>query len=670
MSYKKRKLTLILFIIIAMSFYLYACSRDSEGVKEQPEVVKEEPGGVEFKRTYDFLDNLGSAEIITEKADYVQVQESEFTINSDKRVILFQHPNSEVVFKDVLIKENAELKFGVGINQPAWDKEGDGVLFEIIIVDEKSQKNVIFSRYIDPKNNVEDRKWFDNSLNLKAFAGQRLSLVFKTTDGPKSNRAYDWAGWSRPQIVSSYSKILEAKKPLHTNVILISIDALRPDHLSAYGYKKATSPNIDSLAREGVLFKNAIAQASWTLPSHMSLFTSLYPLVHKVKQETKLDSSKITLAEVSKGNGYYTAAFVDTVWLSHKYGFNQGFEIYDDRGGGTAGVAEINRNVFDFLDEKYNEKFFLFVHIFDVHGPYEPPSPYNRMFYSGNETDPNNHSLDFVKKLGQHDYLKLDGITDLKYVISSYDGEIAYVDNELGKLFNRLKELKIFDNTLIIITSDHGENLFGRQIYIGHGLVLCDDEIKIPLVMKLPKSASKNTVIEEQVQSIDIAPTVLDVLGIPINEQFQGRSLLPLVKGEKNGEERVYAFGEASKTGARFIRTNKWKFISGIRDIDEIILHLRPSDNVNIADRIIEGEQLYDLENDPLERHNLIEQEKKVANELREKLMNWVGANVEFAARLEFESQAKYGVKAPPESNKVELTEEEKERLKGLGYVQ
>jgi hypothetical protein len=196
MPYKKQKLILILFIIITISFYWNGCSEESE-------------------QTYNFLGNLGSAEIIAEKANYLevakkadhlQVQVTEFTINNDRRVVLFEHPNSEVAFKNVPINENAELKFGVGINQTAWDKSGDGVLFKIIIVDEKSQNNVIFSRYIDPKNNVEDRKWFDTNLNLKAFAGQKVSFIFKTTCGSKGSGAYDWAGWSRPQITSRGGK--------------------------------------------------------------------------------------------------------------------------------------------------------------------------------------------------------------------------------------------------------------------------------------------------------------------------------------------------------------------------------------------------------------------------------------------------------------------------------
>lgn len=151
-------------------------------------------------KIYNFLDNLESGEVITEKANYVR--KSVFTINDDKREILFEHPNSEVIFEDVPINENAQLKFGIGINERAWDKAGDGVLFEISIIDGNSQSILLFSKYIDPKNNVKDRKWFDEQINLNPFAGQKVSFIFKTTGGPKGDRAADWAGWSRPQVVS------------------------------------------------------------------------------------------------------------------------------------------------------------------------------------------------------------------------------------------------------------------------------------------------------------------------------------------------------------------------------------------------------------------------------------------------------------------------------------
>jgi hypothetical protein len=188
--YGKKFLTLF-FIITAISFHWYGCSQEESERKTAPFLVV----------TYNFLDNLRKAQIITENTDYVKLAKTEFAINNDKREVLFEHPNSEVIFKDVPMNEEAELEFGIGINPPAWDKSGDGVLFEITIIDEKSQKNVIFSRYIDPKNKEEHRKWFDNNIDLKAFTGQKVTFIFRTTGGSKGNRAYDWAGWGDPRIL-------------------------------------------------------------------------------------------------------------------------------------------------------------------------------------------------------------------------------------------------------------------------------------------------------------------------------------------------------------------------------------------------------------------------------------------------------------------------------------
>lgn len=256
-----------------------------------------------------------------------------------------------------------------------------------------------------------------------------------------------------------------------TNVILISIDTLRSDRLSCYGYKYKTSPHIDKLAEEGVLFENIYAQSPWTLPSHMSILTSLYPSVHGVQTtDDSLSGDFITLAEVLKNNGYYTAAFVDASFVSAKYGFNQGFDIYDDSGGR---IKVINKKAISFI-EKFcatrkspQSKFFLFFHVFDVHGPYKPPESYRNLFYNGKDPyDKDNHSMNLVKQMPQLKYQEFGEITDINYVRALYDSGIRYVDDQLEELFKRLKDLGIYDETLIVFTSDHGESLFEHEIIV------------------------------------------------------------------------------------------------------------------------------------------------------------------------------------------------------------
>jgi len=606
-----------------------------------------------LEKVYDFLEHLNEAEVITPKKEYVK--KTAFTISGEKREVLFEHPDSRVTFKNVPIYKNARLSFGIGINEPAWDKDGDGVLFEVILTDEKSKKHVIHSRYIDPKNNPEDRKWFDEMVGLESFEGKKVSFTFKTSAGQKNNDAFDWAGWSEPRLNAEKIVKLKGKKP--SNIILISIDTLRPDRLGCYGHKMETSPFIDKLAGRGVLFKNAIAQSPWTLPSHMSILTSLYPSVHLAnsKKNNKLSEEKVCLAEILKKEGYYTAAFVDGGWLRHKFGFNQGFDIYDDEGGR---IARINKKVMKFLEENFQKKFFLFMHVYDVHGPYEPPPPYNEMFYKGNKDDPNNHSMDFIKSIGYHKYQKFDNITDINYVKSLYAGEIRYVDNELGKLFAKMGELEIFDNTLLVFLSDHGESLFEHHVYIGHGIFLFDNEVKIPLIIKPPKGNYRKRVIYNQVESIDVMPTILDLLDLPANKEAQGKSLVKFMKNQKVASKDNFAFGESSNTGGTgFVRTNKWKFISKMKiNLNELVQGLKPSNKINLTKYIIDEEQLYDLENDPQERNNLIKKEPEVAKKLKDRLIKWEEDNKKIASRME--------------KHKIELTDEEKEQLKALGYVQ
>ena len=184
----KRRHILMGFIATVLSFY---CSARSEERQDTAE-----------KTTYNFLANAGSAEIIAPQPKFVNLQLQKLTIKGDQRTVIFEHPNSEVVFNNVLVHKNAVLQFGIGISEAAWDKAGDGVLFEVIIVDPNARDTRLFSEYIDPKKNAEERKWLDYNVDLKAFSGEEVSFVFRTDGGPNRNTDFDWAAWSDPQIIS------------------------------------------------------------------------------------------------------------------------------------------------------------------------------------------------------------------------------------------------------------------------------------------------------------------------------------------------------------------------------------------------------------------------------------------------------------------------------------
>lgn len=303
------------------------------------------------------------------------------------------------------------------------------------------------------------------------------------------------------------------------NVILISIDALRADHLGCYGYDRNTSPNIDKIAKEGIIFENHISQASWTVPSHASMFTSLYPFPLGLKNPVKLNNEHTTLAEIMKDNGYTTIAFTDGGYMTDEFGFNQGFDVFNDEGGG---LAEINGRVSRWINSSQKRPFFLFIHTYDTHclSKDKPSKPYRYMFdkeFEYNSSHYCGHVQDLTNVSGG----------ELLYKNAIYDGAIYYTDVLIGDLFEELKKHGVYNKSIIIITSDHGEEI-GDHGFFDHGHSLYDEIIHIPLIINYPdsKNAAKKRV-KTITRNIDIMPTILDFLNISFNGNLEGRSILP-----------------------------------------------------------------------------------------------------------------------------------------------
>ena len=374
------------------------------------------------------------------------------------------------------------------------------------------------------------------------------------------------------------------------NVIIISIDTLRADHLGLYGYPRDTSPNLDAFAKKAVVFDQAIAQAPFTLPSLTSTFTSEYPSSHGVLDTSfRLSPSALTLAETLKAHGYNTAAFVGEGELQRVFGIDQGFDRYTDEGG-----ISIKENI--PLAEKWilqnkGSKFFLFLQGFDVHAPYQKPEPYDDMFdkdYHGLLADRTKYQLDYstkspsaildnIKKINGKPVLVQDDGTkiplaqrDIDNIIAHYDGGIRYTDDLIQGFFDKLKQMGLYDNSIIIVLSGHGESL-GDVLkrthpstenlnVIGHGQVY-DEVIRVPLIIKYPNVTPRH--IASQVQLIDLFPTILDLLNISQDRQvkanIQGKSMLPLLRGKQKCDP--YAFGEGEAGTLRFVRTPFWKLI-------------------------------------------------------------------------------------------------------------
>ncbi len=339
------------------------------------------------------------------------------------------------------------------------------------------------------------------------------------------------------------------------NLLLVSIDTCRSDRLGCYGCPDPTTPNIDSLAAKGARFSSVVCSAPVTLPSHATIMTSLYPPTHGVRDNGsfRLDESFLTLAEILKQNGFATGAVVGSFVLDHRFGLGQGFDYYHDtfRKPGSyrflhsrwqghkvdifeSAADEVTLEALRWLSANREKRFFLFVHYYDPHEPYTPPRAYRDKFPS-----------------------------------SPYNGEVSFVDGCLSRLFRYLEKTGLSGDTLISITGDHGESL-GEHGYTGHADVVYDEVLLVPWVIADPREKMPGHVIARQVSSVDIMPTLLDLLSLPIPDGLQGRSRLPLLSGEIGGGEEIsysetlFPFLRGGQDEIYCLRTPRWKLIRRI----------------------------------------------------------------------------------------------------------
>jgi len=430
------------------------------------------------------------------------------------------------------------------------------------------------------------------------------------------------------------------------NVILISIDTLRADRLGCYDYERPTSPNLDRFARQdAVLFEQAINTGGGTLPVHMSMLTSLPPTVHNVLPENgnRLAPERITLAEQLRDAGYTTAAFTGAGFTVAKFGFDQGFDLYDDAGGD---FVKILPKIYEWLDQRpHSSPFLLFLHTYDVHSdwkklPYDAPDGFNELFTKGYTGDFDGCLFGecaskllalLNRKFQQRQSTPEELFTaeDLEFIQGLYDGGIAYVDRELGRLFQKLRELGLYDESLIIVTSDHGEEFLEHGLFLHHQNY--EEVARVPLLMKLPGADHAGTRVPGLVSTLEVMPTVLEVVGLAPNPEVQGRSVLPMVAARRAARPWVYMAGGLEK-----LRTPRWSAL------------------FNASQKPV---QLFDLEEDPGETHNVLEVHPDTAAELSRQYLKVRNAQVAFRRALD------------SSKGRAELGPEEKENLRSLGYL-
>ncbi len=461
------------------------------------------------------------------------------------------------------------------------------------------------------------------------------------------------AGVQRDEV----SQADQADPPSRPNVILISVDTLRADHLSCYGYSRETSPRLDAFAQQAARFANAFSQASWTLPSHMSLMTSQYPHVHGIEEgDHALPEGAPTLAQVLSDHGYYTAAFISWIYVTSKFGFDRGFDEFtellpppehvDSTTSAAFKAEQVTDRAIEWLRQERSTPFFLFVHYFDPHINYEPPPPFDQMFDTGYE-GPAQGTFGWLSQYikGLHHRPKRIDPADLDHVTALYDGEIRYTDIHLGRLFDAIETHVGLDNCLVVFTSDHGEEFDEHGSMEGHQWTLYDEVIHVPLIVRLPGGACAGRVVTRPVETMDIPATVLGWLGIAAPTTFQGKNRCDLIAGDPAADRSTLVFGENRRFNRKqYVRDERYKLIH----TDDIGLNKR-------GVPVTPGYELYDLLTDPQEQRNLFDASSAVAQRL--------------IRELEQRKRSQVGGPAAGDAPEVTLTSEELNRLRSLGYV-
>ncbi|MFT4540986.1 MAG: arylsulfatase A-like enzyme [Planctomycetota bacterium] len=337
------------------------------------------------------------------------------------------------------------------------------------------------------------------------------------------------------------------------NVLLISIDTLRPDHLGCYGYGRETSPSIDRLAREGVLFENHISSSSWTLPAHTAMFTSASDSVHGNMEATgtALSPAFTTVAERFAASGYKTGGFYAGPYLHEAFGLGQGFDTYQNCAETTADLASAdveawamdpevmsashrgssNENVYQaarqFMEERLDQSFFCFMHLWDVHFDFTPPAPYDTMFDPGYQGDITGEGFFFNPKVRSGQLTA----EDKAHLIALYDGEIRWTDETIKKLLADLDSWGLDEDTIVVLTSDHGTE-FWEHGGIAHRTTLYDELIRVPLIVRYPRQLPGNRRVKHQTRIVDIAPTLCELADIPPMPHSDGSSLRSIALGK------------------------------------------------------------------------------------------------------------------------------------------
>lgn len=396
---------------------------------------------------------------------------------------------------------------------------------------------------------------------------------------------------------SIYKRISAPDGP---NVILIMVDTLRSDHLGCYNYYRNTTPNVDSLSRDSIFFKHAIASASWTVPSVASVVTALYPATLGIKESPiVLENEVLTLAEIFRENNYRTKGINSNTLITKIFGFGQGFDSYDDEDAKDLAYISspsVTKKAISFIENHGDETFFLFLFYYDPHHTYHLHESYDFFpEYKG----PLHSGIPNWKLLEKAPCMSPD---DAKYIRAVYDSEIRFTDHHIGLFLKKLKELDLYDDAVIIFAADHGEEFLERgNNYIGHGRTLYQEQIHVPLIVK-KENQHRHMIIEEYTGLIDLMPTIVDYAGLSIPEKYSYEGEIIDVDGREERGNRAIISETRRRRNLQSIIFAGWKMI---RDQDD------------------NSEELYNLVNDAAELNDIVAENEKMVISMEELLETW-----------------------------------------------
>jgi arylsulfatase A-like enzyme len=445
--------------------------------------------------------------------------------HDEYRNAIYAHSPSAIAYS-VSVPQGSHLHFGLGVadrNRP--------VHFQVLL-----DGGSLYSKTL-----ADTAEWSDADVDLSRFAGRTVKLTLQT-DAPQEGAVALWA-----------DPILTGPVQRKPNILIYTIDTMRPDHASVYGYKRDTTPFLKKLAATGVVFEDCAAQSTWTKTSIASLMTSLYAFTHGIVADSDtIPPNAPTLAAELRAGGYVTASIVASPFVGRTTGLERGFDYLLEypvvqrqhnaqTERGTDSEA-LNKVVFPWLDRHKDEPFFLYSHSTDPHAPYQPPPPFDAKFanpaetvefdraYAGFRT---NHEYGGGAVVNRQMCAKagLDPDRFLRQAMDRYDGEILHNDRSLELLAAKLKQLGILDHTLIVVLSDHGEE-FWEHGWTGHGQSVYQELTHAALLMWNPRLLPAARRVAEPVQLIDVLPTLLDLAGLKTPDLAEGQSLTPLLKGQ------------------------------------------------------------------------------------------------------------------------------------------